>query len=637
MSRFPLVAQARGHELSLATQTGLGLAGGQTRIETNRGVSRADARNARLGVTHSLHTRRLAPHAVEFWQTLHNPSNAELAVKQIVMLDANLELAGRGWKVMHAELFHGDFHAIGNLHHFTDGLFMAVPGATGRWGLSEDMPFPGLFFTHPERGTLLLATLSQERCKPVFELTGARAMRLRCIDAFGGIATIPVPGGTEFQSERWVALFHPLGVAEVIDAYYQVLSKRFRFLGRDSVLRDEIVWTSYNFNPRPRGEHDIDHAYIAANARAMSRLLRKPCWIGIDVGYGYDYARERIVEGKRIGPTRGPDMFYPGVTPHDARLFPRGMDGIVRDIRKGGAKPALWFPPGIFCNSRMARENPDWILPGLTEPVYPHGWGRGSAYLDYSIPEVRQYMRRCWETIFDRWGFMGIKLDFFYNMFEFNGLNYRVPGKTAVELRNMMFAEIRSFVPRGGYFMACHNVAGNPFIGRYADACRMSPDAGNEWRITHRAAMWMTRTSLFFRNNCLLADGEGFLWNTHMNAHETRTGATLTLMAGAMAELAGDLTNLPPWGRDMVRRYGQLFAPSRRSWNSALDGNCLSMPAGDWRLEREDGRVFEAKFNWWDHHPRQVEFDRPVTDLWTGKRLRGTHLIDPRGCLMFER
>ena len=618
--------------MSIWTMTGLRLDHGRCEVVTNQGRTRPVTQGGeRLGIEHRLEIRQLSGNAVEFWQTLRNTHESTLQISAITMFDGLLMLEGGGWTVMHSNLFK-DERYFGGYSMYTGGLFAPLPETEGEFGLSEDTPFPGIFFTHPERGTVLMAALSQERCKPCWRLKRqGRGSRLVASDVFTGIPAIPLNPGGEFSTEQWVVLFTTEGVADAIDKYYRLLEKRFNFPGRDSVLREEVVWGSWNLNIRPHGHGDITHDYIAANARAFSKIVRSPCWIMIDDGY--QYGNTANAKGKCFA-TRGIDIFHRDApSPHDPLRFPKGMKAMADTIRKAGPKPAIWCTPMIRLEDTLGKEHPEWTL------RLPEGrkFNGPTTWLDYSVPEAREFTREAWHTIFNEWGYQGLKLDFWTYAFEIPGLRYRHQDKTAIELRNLFWQDVREFMPPGGFLLTCCTTnAGNPFLGLHADSSRMGLDVGSAtWDAMWNAAVWLTVSSLFYRGDALLGDPDSLGWSPHFSAAENRLWATVALLSGGMCEMGGDMTCLDAPARQFIDTAIRFFKPNRRCLNSVLEPGVNSLPASHWILERDDG-VYEAFMNW-QNYPRKINLSRPMQEIWSGKRISGRQLIPPHGVLLLSR
>jgi hypothetical protein len=616
--------------ITVKSGTGFALEQGACGILTTRGNLRPLAGKAEQnGARVEFHTRRLSDGAVEFWQSLRNLRAAPLDITTITMFDGVLDLAGAGWRVMHSELFMVEdfFDDYGSM---TRGLLEPVPGTEAELGSSEHFPFPGIIFTHPERGTVLMGVLSQERCKPHWSLRRqGRKTLLTAEDRFSGVPRIRLTEGQEFTTERWVMLCTPGGLEDAVDAYYRLLRKRLDFVGADSILREAILWGSWNYNLRPRGHWDVDHDWVVANTRALARMVPgKPRFTMIDDGYQRGCA---AIKDDWFASCL--EIFYrDGQLPHDPRLFPRGMKGVADAIRKAGGEPAIWTTPRIHRQSSLALERPDLLL----KVAGGRPFSKRTAYLDYSLPEVREYTRGAWNTICNEWGYKGVKLDFWSLPFEIPQVRYQNHDRTAVELRNLFLKDLREFIQPGGYVVTgvvMNN--GNPFTGRYVDSARIGSDIGaGSWNDLTMSASCLTTRVPFCRHDALLADSDSIGWCPRNTVDENRLWATIALMAGGMCEIGGDLTQLSAEARALLTTATRFFKPARRTLNGITGGGLDLLPSSHMLLERDDG-VYEAHLNWSPIN-RIVHFDRPVRDLWTGKRMSGRCKLPPHGAMLFK-
>ena len=611
----------KGGTLSFSTPTGWSLTG-RASVAVRRGGVLATA----------LRARRLGAGVVEFWQTLDNAGGRTAEITGLAMLDGELRLDGAGWRAAHHELYRRERY-FGGYTMMTGGFFAPIPGVEGEFGMSEDWPFPGFFFTHPERGTVLMATVSQERCKPCWTLRcEGKRVRLTAAERFSGVPAIRVEAGREIETERWVVIHTAGAVEDAVEQYYRILRKRMRFAGTDSILRRAIVWGTWNYNYRPRSHPDVTHDMVAANARALTKLVPdKPRFVMIDDGYQRGCSRTDVATWF----ASSLEIFHDdGTPPHDPALFPKGMKGMAEAIRRAGARPALWATIRIHSQSALAKARPEWLLQSSTGK----GFGIRSAYLDYSLPEVREYTRNAWRTIFREWGYDGLKLDFWSIPFEAPEARYRNRDRTAIELRTQFLQDLREFVPRDGFVLVAVvvNGGGSPFVGRYADAVRMGMDIGDGSAMEVRqSAEYLTAAAPFYRHDCFLGDPDSLGWCARNTPGQNRLWATMTLFSGGMCEIGGDLTKPLPEALELLRTAARFFGPARRTLNGFSSGAINGMPASRMVLEREDG-VYEARLNW-ATTPSAVELPRGARDLWTGARIGGRHVIAPQDAVFYRR
>lgn len=100
----------------------------------------------------------------------------------------------------------------------------------------------------------------------------------------------------------------------------------------------------------------------------------------------------------------------------DKKKFPHGMKYIADSIHSKGYIAGLWVAPfAAEYKSRIAEEHPDWLLRDEKGKKVIGGvaW-KGFYVLDTEKPEVRDYVRRVFATVFDEWGYDMVKLDFLY-------------------------------------------------------------------------------------------------------------------------------------------------------------------------------------------------------------------------------
>lgn len=645
MSEFRLISSKgqRGHQIR--SEAGIGVFDGRPEFLEARSRHKVSS-----GIDFDV--RQLTRSAIEFGIRIPNRGPGRMRLKEICVFEGAIREEGNGWQAGHCEMFKRERYLDG-FGAYTGGFFRPLDSCEGDFGLSEDLPFPGLFFTHPERGTLLLAVLTQERCKPLWQIRkSGRSIRIRILDWFSGIPAIPVPEGGHYEGERHVAIFSNGGVDEAMDQYYTLLRKRIKFPGASSVLREAVVWGSWNYNPRPRGFWDVTHDFVKSNARELRRMFPdRPRYVMIDDGYQRGRSAETAVlpqpgadwmlTGGHSPPagTGGNswfnsafESFYPHDAPsHDKKLFPAGMRAAARDILKMGCEPAIWVTPRLHRISELAQAHPQWLLRLDGQEHF----GPRSAYLDYSIPEVREFTKGVWERITGEWGYKGIKLDFWTLPFEIPQVRYHNHDLTAIQLRNRFLEDLRQYIPADGYILtAVATSYGNPFPGRFIDSARHSDDIGaGTWEELCESARILGVSSTMFRHDCLLADSDSFGWRSNSPPGHNRLGATMALLSGAVCEIGGDLPSCSKEARDFILRGVNFFGPAKKTRVFREGAGWGGMP-GQIVLEREDG-VFQGILNW-TRYPREIVFRDKVRDVWSGTIHKGKVFVPPQDAILFR-
>lgn len=100
----------------------------------------------------------------------------------------------------------------------------------------------------------------------------------------------------------------------------------------------------------------------------------------------------------------------------DKKKFPHGMKPIADEIHKDGLKAGIWLAPfGAEFNSNVAKQHSDWLIKDEKGKPIPVGANWGGFYgIDFYKKDAAEYIRNCFDTILNDWGFDMVKLDFLY-------------------------------------------------------------------------------------------------------------------------------------------------------------------------------------------------------------------------------
>lgn len=254
---------------------------------------------------------------------------------------------------------------------------------------------------------------------------------------------------------------------------------------------------------------------------------------------------------------------------HVNAKFPSGMDSLARAIGAKGLRPGLWLAPFICdAKSRLWRENYDWVLKDEKGRPVKAGWNPGwngwFYALDFYAPGFQAWLREVFDTIFNRWGFEMVKLDFLY----------------AVALRphhgrcrGQIMAEAMEFL---------HQVCGDYLIlgcgvplaqaGSRVDYCRIGADVAPYWEdhflrnICYRERV-STRNSLastlhrhmldgrFFRNDpdvFLLRDGKRGRNFNKLTPAQRHTLFFLNNLLGGLVFFSDDISEYTPEQKQLL-------------------------------------------------------------------------------------
>jgi alpha-galactosidase len=159
----------------------------------------------------------------------------------------------------------------------------------------------------------------------------------------------------------------------------------------------------------------------------------------------------------------------------DSEKFPRGMEFIASEIHNNNMMAGIWLAPfAAEKNSKIFNEKPDWILKDKKgEPVLAGGnWSTFYA-LDFYNPEVREYLKRVFNTVFNEWKYDLVKLDFLYAV-------SLIPqhGKSRGEVMSEAMEFIRECA-KDKLILGCGVPLGSVF--GLVDYCRIGCDVGLDW------------------------------------------------------------------------------------------------------------------------------------------------------------
>ena len=200
-------------------------------------------------------------------------------------------------------------------------------------------------------------------------------------------------------------------------------------------------------------------------------------------------------------------------TPNPER-FPRGMKASVEDIHSKGFKAGLWLAPyGAQATSKLVKEHPDWLLQHNGKPWYSGLNWKGFYALDIDHPDVRDHLKRVFDTVFNEWGFDLVKLDFLYAAAPWITANGEYFGESRGGRMCRAISYLREWCG-DGMILGC-GVPLGPAFGQF-EYCRIGCDSSLDWEghpIFRRASREFPSThhailDTFYRRSL---DGRAFL------------------------------------------------------------------------------------------------------------------------------
>lgn len=236
-------------------------------------------------------------------------------------------------------------------------------------------------------------------------------------------------------------------IVRVVGGYDEVFDKYFAAMGLPEKKRiDRLTgYTSwYNYFQK------IDEKIILRDLRGLSRAHDSVNIFQIDDGY---------------------ETFVGDWLDYNGKDFPNGMKTIADAVHREGYLAGIWLAPFNVQRgkSRILKEHPDWLIrnPDGKPQLGCVAWG-GAYTLDIYNPEVREHLKKVFDTVLNDWGYDMVKLDFLYSQ-------CRTPRNN--KTRGTVMCEAMDFLREcvGDKLILGCGVPLGPAFG-VVDACRISCD-----------------------------------------------------------------------------------------------------------------------------------------------------------------
>lgn len=236
-------------------------------------------------------------------------------------------------------------------------------------------------------------------------------------------------------------------IVRVVGGYDEVFDKYFAAMSLPAKKHiDRLTgYTSwYNYFQK------IDENIILRDLKGFSRARESVNIFQIDDGY---------------------EPFVGDWLDYNGRDFPNGMKTIADAVHREGYLAGIWLAPFNVQRgkSRISKEHPDWLIrnPDGKPQLGCVAWG-GAYTLDIYNPEVREHLKKVFDTVLNDWGYDMVKLDFLYSQ-------CRTPRNN--KTRGTIMCEAMDFLREcvGDKLILGCGVPLGPAFG-VVDACRISCD-----------------------------------------------------------------------------------------------------------------------------------------------------------------
>lgn len=230
------------------------------------------------------------------------------------------------------------------------------------------------------------------------------------------------------------------GYDEVFDKYFAAMS----LPAKKHIDRLTGYTSWYNYFQK------IDENIILRDLKGLSRARESVNIFQIDDGY---------------------EPFVGDWLDYNGKDFPNGMKTIADAVHREGYLAGIWLAPFNVQRgkSRISKEHPDWLIrnPDGKPQLGCVAWG-GAYTLDIYNPEVREHLKKVFDTVLNDWGYDMVKLDFLYSQ-------CRTPRNN--KTRGTIMCEAMDFLREcvGDKIILGCGVPLGPAFG-VVDACRISCD-----------------------------------------------------------------------------------------------------------------------------------------------------------------
>lgn len=230
------------------------------------------------------------------------------------------------------------------------------------------------------------------------------------------------------------------GYDEVFDKYFAAMS----LPAKKHIDRLTGYTSWYNYFQK------IDENIILRDLKGLSRARESVNIFQIDDGY---------------------EPFVGDWLDYNGRDFPNGMKTIADAVHREGYLAGIWLAPFNVQRgkSRILKEHPDWLIrnPDGKPQLGCVAWG-GAYTLDIYNSEVREHLKKVFDTVLNDWGYDMVKFDFLYSQ-------CRTPRDN--KTRGTIMCEAMDFLREcvGDKLILGCGVPLGPAFG-VVDACRISCD-----------------------------------------------------------------------------------------------------------------------------------------------------------------
>ena len=164
-------------------------------------------------------------------------------------------------------------------------------------------------------------------------------------------------------------------------------------------VRECIVRGQWKKKIRPVLLNSWEAAYFDINESKLLKLAKAGKEVGVEL-----FVMDDGWFGTRNDDTQALGDWYPNY-----KKLPNGIAGIAKKVNALGLDFGIWVEPEMVnVKSELYRMHPDWVM---EIPGKPHSESRNQRILDFSNPEVVEYMTKQMENVFSSGNIAYVKWD----------------------------------------------------------------------------------------------------------------------------------------------------------------------------------------------------------------------------------
>jgi hypothetical protein len=451
-----------------------------------------------------------------------------------------------------------------------------------------------------------------------------------------------MPGESICLEPVCLSIFSSSHPEKAINAFSTMLVKWNKWENRYNVLKEKAFYCSWNYGiARNITEASLlkTAKYIKENVPGIKHFLIDGGWVPWENGKGPHLGNFNRPESEPV---------------YDHEKFPNGMKGVADKIRAAGLEPAIHWVPFVRLYTKLAKAHPEWLAKDKSGSIYTIG---DYGYLDYSLPEVQEFLKHVFETIIVKWGFKAIKMDFWSQSVESSDIRFRTG--SSIEWRDWLLATIHSYLPEDGFLMTCVATAmGNPFLGKSSQTYRACIDVGSAgWDEHKKASIWVQPMLALDETNGTLLNVDGLGVNESLTDDENIHRLTYGFITMGSLEIDGRLEELSSNHLEWVKKLCEnidrgfpVYSADEQAYTGHPLPKVLYVPyPQDSKTYKRGIKMHLALFNWDDEaqyvgvlkEKLELEGKIPMQNFWTGEEVEmdengHCELLPPHSARLYE-